>query len=183
MSICSVVSVIHNASLVHCDLKPDNILVGPNRRPHLIDFGGVLELHDLVQLVHPGTAQYKAPERLEGCHAVPAIDVYSIGTTMYELLVGQHPYARYAANNPDPHDSIGKAMQESNPERLSSILTHTPQTLASRCRTRGTWPDRLRDRLLGDLDEIGLKAVAKNPAERYQTPEHLRAAIRSHLRD
>lgn len=96
--ICDVVEYAHYRGVVHCDLKPDNILVDENGQPRILDFG----IAQLVDVDSPsaggakpfeGTRAYASPEQLAGCYSElsPASDVYALGLTAHELLTGRLP--------------------------------------------------------------------------------------------
>lgn len=94
--VCDALSYAHQQGVIHCDLKPDNILVGADAEPRLIDFGlaqiyGKAVCHTAVRL--SGTPGYMSPEQISsGLGPVTvASDIYALGVILYELLMGQHP--------------------------------------------------------------------------------------------
>lgn len=180
--LCRAVSRIHDHGLCHCDLKPDNVLVTPNHRPHIIDWGAVLDMGTVLPPGHPGTSHYRAPERLAaGSVANERIDVFSLGVILYELLVGYPPFARHAADGFDPMgDPVATAMQDNEPDPPSALLNFRPQETDVRCDDRGESPSSLRDLLVNGLDQIALHAVAKDPKDRYECTDALRLALRSY---
>lgn len=97
--LCEIVSYLHDHSIVHLDLKPENIICQENSRIKLIDFGlaSCRQVPDLlaVDLKNPqGTPWYIAPEQLLGERADPRCDIYSMGMVLYEMLTGQLPWPR-----------------------------------------------------------------------------------------
>ncbi|MBT9556512.1 MAG: protein kinase [Myxococcales bacterium] len=94
--ICAGLAAAHEAGVVHRDLKPANVLVAPNRRVVLTDFGIARALEDEVAITRTvgivGTPLYMSPEQLEGRQVGPATDLYALGLILYELLVARVPY-------------------------------------------------------------------------------------------
>jgi eukaryotic-like serine/threonine-protein kinase len=96
-SVLAALAVAHAAGLVHRDIKPGNVLLGPNRQVKLADFGIARRLDDLAHdltAVHTvlGTPRYTSPEQLAGQPATPASDLYAVGVVLFEMLVGTPPY-------------------------------------------------------------------------------------------
>ena len=153
--IARAVAYAHSRLIVHRDLKPSNILVDAQGQVHLLDFG-------IAKLIEEGSAankaltqvgarvltpEYASPEQITGSPITTESDVYSLGVVAYELLAGQRPYT------------------------LKSSLTADWDVLSSEVRAPSTVaPERATARnLRGDLDTIVLKALKKEPGERYAT--------------
>ena len=188
--ICGAVQYAHQNLLVHRDLKPANILVTAAGEPKLLDFGIAKRLEPEASadsLTRTGlrvlTPSYASPEQVKGEPVTTASDVYALGVLLCELLAGRGPY-RVAAGL--PHE-IEAAICEQEPERPSLVPFRAagPGSAASAeeiARARGTRPPALRRRLRGDLDNIVLKALRKEPARRYVSVGQLSGDVENHLR-
>ncbi|MEL7168065.1 MAG: serine/threonine-protein kinase [Bacteroidota bacterium] len=175
--VCAAVQHAHQNLVVHRDLKPSNVLVTPEGRVKLLDFGiaRLLELGDDDTLTRTEqrllTPEYAAPEQVRGEAITTATDVYALGVLLYELLAGTRPF-----DLPQKvlHE-VARVIVEEEPERPSTAVTRADVlTLAGPAQT-------LRRRLAGDLDQICLKALRKAPARRYATPDALARDVQRHL--
>lgn len=168
--VCEAVEYAHQNLIVHRDLKPSNILVGANGEPKLLDFGiaKLLDEHAPQQTLtgfRMMTPEYASPEQVRGEPITTASDTYSLGVILYELLTGRRPY-KLTARAPA---EAALVVCQAEPERPSSVVrrpgeTATADELAG---TREGRPDRLRRKLAGDLDNIILMALRKDPRRRY----------------
>lgn len=167
LDVCAAVAHAHRSLVVHRDLKPSNILVDRDGRVKLLDFG-------IAKLIEPGVADgvsvlraftpgYAAPEQVRGEPATTGVDIYALGLLLYELLTGRRPYAN-TASTPAAYE---QAILTQEPERPSRAVALTDPAGIERARVRDLDPMRLAARLRGDLDAMVMKALRKDPAERY----------------
>lgn len=114
----------HQHGLVHCDVKPHNIIVEPNGRARLVDFGIAQARADRVGRTGTtyGTPLYAAPEQVTGEHVGPAADVYGLGLVLWEALTGRAP-SRARAEEPARLDYFGVRL----PQRLAVVIRRATQ--------------------------------------------------------
>jgi serine/threonine-protein kinase len=146
---CAGIGYAHRAGLVHCDVKPHNMLVTPDKRLKVTDFG----IARALATIHPdehsdvvwGSPQYFSPEQAAGEPPSPASDVYSLGIVLYEALTGSLPF-----NGLTPEE-LARMHLEARPHPISEYLPDIPQP----------------------LEQIVEKVLSKEPSARYRTADQL----------
>ena len=146
---CAGVGYAHRAGLVHCDIKPHNMLVSNDFRLKVTDFG----IARALATIHPdeksdvvwGSPHYFSPEQAGGSAPSPASDVYSLGVILYEMLTGKLPF---------------EASEATELSRMHRVEKPIP-------------PSRINPEIPGALEEITLKVLSKEPASRYRTADQL----------
>ncbi len=154
----SALDAAHKAGIVHRDLKPANIMIDRNKEPVVMDFGlaGVADANaNLTQWGEMlGTPAFMAPEQIRGDLDMvgPASDIYSLGAIMYQMLTGRVPFDGSVAT------VVRKAL-ESEPAELTSLANHIDS----------------------ELNEICLRAMAKDPRDRFVSASEMANALRDFL--
>lgn len=173
----------HSNLIIHRDLKPSNILVTKTGEVKLLDFG-IAKLLDRetnnaneTELTQLGgramTLDYASPEQIRGEPLGTASDVYACGVLLYELLIGKRPYKLKRGSRAELEEAIlGADVSRPSTAIAAQVATDCQNTTGS-----------LKRKLSGDLDTIVLKALKKNPAERYASAMALQDDIERYLRD
>jgi serine/threonine-protein kinase len=156
--VCAALAQAHRAGVVHRDIKPGNVIVSPDLRVKVTDFGiarslGHASLTDVGTVL--GTAAYLPPEQARGEAATPASDLYSLGILLYQMLTGRTPF--------DGDTPVAVA------------LRHLDETVPAPSATTPGVP--------AGLDRVVAVATAKNPADRYPDADAMAAALRGALTD
>jgi serine/threonine protein kinase/tetratricopeptide (TPR) repeat protein len=198
--VCSALQYAHQNLVVHRDIKPSNILVTSEGVPKLLDFG-------IAKLLSPGwaeetgeatasmvrlmTPEYASPEQFRGLAITTASDVYSLGVVLYELLSGHHPFrltgrpsdelAQLSSREEPPKPS--KAIAESGLRNAESTANSSADFGLRNAESKTNLKSEIRNpkSLRGDLDNIVLKALRKEPERRYASVQELSEDIRRHL--
>ncbi len=198
LDVCSAVQLSHQKLVVHRDLKPGNILVNAAGVPKLLDFGiaKLLEPEPAFRTLatlpeqRPMTLRYASPEQVRGEVVATASDTYALGVLLYQLLTGHHPNDLEDSRTGSTAEVI-RRICEHEPQRPSTairghktygqgenVVHLTPELISS---MRDGDPRRLGRRLKGDVDAIVLKALRKEPSQRYGSVEQLAEDIRRFL--
>ncbi|HEX5481758.1 MAG TPA: serine/threonine-protein kinase [Terriglobia bacterium] len=192
-AVCSAIQYAHQRLVVHRDIKPGNILVTASGAPKLLDFGiaKILDAKVLKSGEEPeatlagmATPTYASPEQIRGGAITTATDIYSLGVLLYELLTGKWPY--HVAGSL-PHE-IARAVCEAEPEKPSHAVTRPVPPAAAPAPSNALragaalgQSEKLRRQLTGDLDNIILRTLSKEPERRYATVQQLAEDIHRHL--
>ncbi len=150
---CAGIGYAHCSGLVHCDIKPQNMLVTPEYRLKVVDFGIARamtsiqpnEKHEIVW----GSPQYFSPEQASGAPPSPASDIYSLGVILFEALTGQLPFTASSA------EELGRMHRELLPPSPRQLDPSIPIA----------------------LERIILKTLAKNPGDRFRTADELASIL------
>jgi non-specific serine/threonine protein kinase/serine/threonine-protein kinase len=166
LQVCAAVSYAHQHLVIHRDLKPNNILVTNDGSVKLLDFGiaklieanastAIVEANATATTLRAMTLEYASPEQVSGGTVTTVSDVYSLGVVFYRLLTGQSPYGARA----------------SDAQRMKEILSDSAPTR----------PSQVQRTVDGDLDNILLMALRKEPQRRYGSVEALANDLRNYL--
>jgi len=154
---CAALGAAHRAGLVHCDVKPQNILVTNDGRVKVTDFGIARAMSASVpQNVETvwGTPHYFSPEQAAGEPPTPASDVYSLGVVLYEMLAGRVPF------DADNHTDLAMQHLRDEPPPLAALNPTVPI----------------------QIEQIIGKAMAKDPTNRYRTADLFGRALLDYRR-
>lgn len=156
IQVCSGLGFAHRTNVVHCDVKPHNVIVTDDRRVKVTDFGIArviqnTEHEEQVEEVVWGSPLYFAPEQAMGKQPSPASDVYSAGVTFYEMLTGRPPFVAKTA------------------ERLARL--HIEETPAD--------PRTYAPGIPEELSRVIIKVLSKEPSNRYRNGDQFAAVLRS----
>ena len=176
LKVCAAVEHAHQRLVIHRDLKPANILVNVEGEPKLLDFGiarlveGAAGNADPTRTAHRAlTLAYASPEHVEGLPLTTATDIWSLGVLLYELLTGVRPHQAVESDHLLPGAIVSSEI------RPPSTSTNT-RNRAANATAQAT--ARIVGRIGADIDAIVLKALRKDPVQRYPSV----AAIADDLR-
>jgi serine/threonine-protein kinase len=146
---CAGIGYAHRAGLIHCDIKPHNMLITPDHRLKVTDFGIARALasikHDEQSQAIWGSPAYFSPEQAAGRAPSPASDVYSLGIVLFEMLTGELPFT-------DP-----------SPQELALLHRYEAPPSAR----------EINPEISTELEEIIVKVLSKEPSSRYRTADQL----------
>jgi hypothetical protein len=133
--VARALSVAHQRGLIHRDLKPDNVLVGPDLRPRILDFGLAMSLEEASRQGRgfEGTPLYASPEQALGKALSPASDVFSFGSLMFKVLTGKAPFAG------DSVSQVLEAITTTAPPFLREVAVGVPDALQAICLACLAW--------------------------------------------
>jgi len=171
--ICSAVSYAHQNLTIHRDIKPANVIVTSDGEPKLLDFGlakildeNMFDQDRTATVYRAFTPAYASPEQFLGKNVTTVSDVYSLGVVLYELLTGKRPFDYEGLSL----DEIIKTQSDVEPPK--------PSESSSRDDVSRPFGGQV---LKGDLDNIVVKTLQKEPSERYRSVEELIADIERYL--
>ncbi|MFZ4574614.1 MAG: protein kinase domain-containing protein [Phycisphaerales bacterium] len=200
-SVCEAVHAAHRCLIVHRDLKPGNILVTSAGVPKLLDFGIAkvldpeLRTRDTLATERRLTPEYASPEQVQGQPVTTASDVYSLGVILYELLTGVRPYGFVHRSTDEVRKVVCHLLPQAPSRAVTVRVERLRQTTSPAAveppsaqpvtsgpgpnhpKTHGVTSTRLRGILRGDIDNIVLMALRKEPQRRYASAEQMAADL------
>lgn len=168
LQICDAISYAHSYSVIHRDIKPSNIYVTHDGTVKLLDFGiaKFIDKNDIKTETLPMmTLAYSSPEQVTGAPVSTATDVYALGLLLYEMVTGRRAQAQYT---------------DVPAEMIKEITQETPTTPSVALKDIKTHSLNTKD-VQGDLDNLILMAVRKEPERRYATVKGMANDVKNYL--
>lgn len=152
--VCQALTTAHGQDIIHRDIKPQNIMIQPNGQVKVMDFGISRAKNSTEQKTQMvlGTAQYVSPEQAQGLDLTAASDIYSLGIVLYESVTGRLPF--------DGEDAVSVAIKQVEEEPLP--------------------PSHLNRNVDPAFEAIVMKALSKNPEDRFLSVQEMFAALESY---
>ncbi len=191
LRVCAAVHYAHQHLIIHRDIKPGNILVTADGIPKLLDFGIAKIVESSQDAGMPDatltsfrilTPRYASPEQMNGEAMTIATDVYSLGVVLYELLTDRSPYK--LVNGPTQEFAQEVCVREPQKPSLAVLRSQDsqPGILQNASRAfREVSREKVSRQLRGDIDNIVLMALRKEPSRRYASANDLQEDIQRHL--
>ena len=153
--VCQALSVAHGLDIIHRDIKPQNIMIQPDGNVKVMDFGIARAKNSVMTKTSAvlGTAHYISPEQAQGKELSPASDIYSLGVVLYEAATGKLPF--------DGPDAVSVALKQ---------VQEAPVP-----------PREVNPAIDANLEAIIMKAMSKDPRERFATARDMRHALNDFL--
>ncbi len=191
--VCSALEYAHSRQIIHRDIKPSNILIDRGGSPKLLDFGiaKILDpnlihesLNPTASMLRMMTPDYASPEQVRGADVTPSSDIYSLGVLLYEFLTGHRPY-NFAGRALHEVSNVICSTMPKLPSRIikdrDNLLPHYANRNGDFLESRKTTATALAADLGRDLDDIVMKALSKEPDDRYSSVAELSKDISRHL--
>jgi len=186
VQVCEAVSYAHQRLIVHRDIKPSNILVDKKGTVKLLDFGIAKIVEEKQQeplITKPGseimTPEFASPEQFQNQPVTTATDVYALGQLLYLLLTDAIPFN---FNGKSSYE-IGKIVIDNNPDKPSDKVLELYSSSTKSTSYKNLNAHQLCKQLRGDIDNIILKALRKDPQRRYQSAEQLKNDILNYIQN
>jgi len=158
-ALCAALGYAHSYGVIHCDVKPGNVMIDASGKVYLTDFGIARHAEStFTTLATAGTAAYMAPEQIRGDPVSTTTDVYALGVLMFEMLTGRHPFRG------DEKEKSGTGTTTAEKIRSAHLNLQPPN------------PARFNPLLSPELCQVVLKALTKEPDQRYSSVLDLYAA-------
>ena len=184
--VCAAVEYAHRNLVVHRDIKPSNILVQADGEPKLLDFG----ISKLLGDENPDltrvdqrlfTPAHASPEQINGGTITTATDVYALGVLLYQLLAGRLPHASSPGETGAAGSLAVRILSEDPPAPSEAVTLADSERVAAQARSATA--SQLRRELAGELDNIVMMALRREPERRYDSVRALSLDVERYLED